>query len=438
MKHLTLCLLLLLPVSARADGYILFEPSEPGTTYFVDCRVDLNGELQVPIEEGGGTKKVKMKGTSGIQYDERILPSEGKVDGKTLRIYRRMEFDRTVGDVPQSASLRHEVSRLVVMKSGPAKMAFSPDGALTWDELNNLRTDLFVPALRGMLPLPSRKVKPGDHWTVSEVAVRELTDMDVAEGKIEATFVEETTLANRRLAHVRFAGEVSGVDEDGPAKHKLRGTLYYDLEGRFINYLSVIGEHQMLDKDKKVVGTVEGTCVLTRRIDSRHRDLQTEAVAKLKLDPNAENTLLLYENPDLGVKFLHPRRWRVGRVQGRQITLDENGGNGVLITVEPQNLVPATEQFLRESKELLTQKKAKFGSAENPTRLVPEPSELDRFSFDAEIGGERARMDYYVARQPLGGACFAARLVGGERESMRAEVEKIARSLVVTKKLDTK
>jgi hypothetical protein len=436
MKRIALGLLLLLPVSVRADGYVLFELFEPGTTYFVDCRVNLNGELQVPLEEGGGTKKVKMKGESTIQYDERILPTEGRSDGKTLRIYRQMEFDRTVGDVPQSAALRREVSRLVVMKAGQAKVAFSPDGAMTWDELNNLRTDLFLPALGGMLP--SGKVKPGDRWKVSDLAVRELTDMDLEEGKIEATLIEETTEGNRRLAHVKFSGEVKGVDEDGPAKHKLSGMLYYDLDGRYISYLSVRGEHQMLDKDKKVVGTIEGVCVLTRRLHSRNPDLQKEAVAKLKLEMNDENTLLLYENADLGVKFLHPRRWRVGRVQGRQITLDEDRGNGVLITVEPQKLLPATEQFLRESKELLTQKKAKFGAAEEPSRLAKEPSELDRFSFDVEVGGERARMDYYIARQPQGGACFAARLVGGEREALRTEVEKIARSLVVTKRLETK
>jgi hypothetical protein len=183
---------------------------------------------------------------------------------------------------------------------------------------------------------------------------------------------------------------------------------------------------------------MEGVCVLTRRLKSSNADLKDAAVTRLKLEPDDENTLLLYENPDLGIKLQHSRRWRVGRVQGRQITLDETHGNGLLITVEPPKLIPTTEQFMRESKELLSQKKAKFAKSENPTRVANAPVELDRFSFEVELGTERTWMDYYVARQQLGGACFAARLLPDGRETMRKEVEKIARSLVVVQKIETK
>ena len=34
--------------------------------------------------------------------------------------------------------------------------------------------------------------------------------------------------------------------------------------------------------------------------------------APAALEPNADNTLLLYDNPELGIRFLYPRRWHVG------------------------------------------------------------------------------------------------------------------------------
>ena len=60
----------------------------------------------------------------------------------------------------------------------------------------------------------------------------------------------------------------------------------------------------------------------------------------MALEPNADNTQLLYDNPDLGVRFLHPRRWRVAGVRGAQVALDETGGNGLLLTLEPAATVP--------------------------------------------------------------------------------------------------
>ena len=60
------------------------------------------------------------------------------------------------------------------------------------------------------------------------------------------------------------------------------------------------------------------------------RDLSDDALKGVALEPNAENTLLLYDNPDFGVRFLYPRRWHVGAVHGSQLALDGADGSGLL------------------------------------------------------------------------------------------------------------
>ena len=47
-----------------------------------------------------------------------------------------------------------------------------------------MRTDVFAPALVGLLPADA--VRVGDRWSAAEVAVQELTDLEkIEEGKLE-------------------------------------------------------------------------------------------------------------------------------------------------------------------------------------------------------------------------------------------------------------
>ncbi len=45
-------------------------------------------------------------------------------------------------------------------------------------------------------------------------------------------------------------------------------------------------------------------------------ELSEASLRDLDLKPNEDNTRLLYDNTDLGVRFLYPRGWRVGRRKG--------------------------------------------------------------------------------------------------------------------------
>ena len=182
-----------------------------------------------------------------------------------------------------------------------------------------------------------------------------------------------------------------------------------------------------------MTGKVKGQFVLTRQVNTQAPDLKDDIVRRLVLEPNADNTQLLYDNPELGVRFLYPRRWHVGQVRGRQVTLDEPAGNGLMISVEAHKDTPSAADYLAENKAFLVKQKGAILGIDPPRRLTGPPNELDQFGLDVEMNGQKARMEYYVLRQPAGGALVAARLLPKDLATVRADVERIVRSVVVGK-----
>jgi hypothetical protein len=242
-------------------------------------------------------------------------------------------------------------------------------------------------------------------------------------------------VSGKSLARLKISGTVRGVNEDGPNRQKLEGTAYFDLDASVLTYLSVRGTHELLDGKGQTVGVIEGQFAMTRSpLAKMPADLSDDALRDLELKPTPENTLLLYDNSELGVRFLYPRGWRVGAVQGKQLTLDHARGGGILFTVEPANKVPSADDYLKETLGVLEKQKATIAATEKPSRLRAEPVLLDRFALDATIGKDKLRLEYAVLKQSDGGVTIAATLPTEDAE-LRPEVARIVRSLSVTKKI---
>ena len=328
-----------------------------------------------------------MTGASKVSYDERVLPADEAGAQRTVRAYREVAFHKTHDGHAQEAGIRPSVRRLVVLKAGAKKAPFSPDGPLLWDEIDVVRTDLFLPDVVPGL-LPPAPVSPGRKWRASPAAVAELTDMEqVEEGELTVAFVAVTSVNGRRAARLELSGTVRGVNEDGPNRQALTGTLFYDLEGGYLGYLSIKGNKELLDGRGQVVGRIEGRFAMTRTPAALPADLADASLRGADLKPSPENSLLLYDNPDLGVRFLYPRGWRVGAVQGNQLTVDEpRRGGGILITLEAADRVPAPEGYLKEIGEFLKSEKAKDVRLAEPVSRVRDSPSLDRFSRGGGAG----------------------------------------------------
>jgi hypothetical protein len=426
--------LVVLAVTAHvpAQGPIhLEEKLATSQTHQVSVRVEVTGTLTPAAEPGkAAPRPVAVRGDSALEYVERVLALSGGQAVKTIRLYERMDFRRTVDGVAQSASLRPSVRRLVLMREGQKKAPFSPDGPLLWDEIDQVRTDVSAPSLTGLLP--GRAVRPGETWEAAQPVLLELTDIvQLDGGKITCVFERVAERDRRRIAVISLSGEVRGASEDGPTQHLLKGQCELDLDAGFLSYVAVSGV-QVLLRDGREVGRVEGRFVLSRRPAAPPGPLNDEAIRALDLEPGPDNTRLLYDNAELGLRFLYTRRWHVAAARGSQVALDSVEGRGVLLTVEPLDKVPSGAQYLAESREFLAKNKAKVVQAGPVRQLAPG---LEAFTIDAEVGGQRVLMAYFVMRQADGGVVIAARLGSTDEKTVLPEVERLARTLVVTKRI---
>jgi hypothetical protein len=424
------------PTQAQ-DAYRLQEKLPVGSQYRVLVRVDLSGTLTPPPIKDKAVKPLAVRGESAIEYDERVLTISPKGEAtKTVRFIRRMDFKRSVGGKPQQTTWRPAVRRLVLLRKGNTEVPFSPDGPLTWGEIDQVRTDVFTPALNGLLP--EKAVRVGDRWTAAMSAIQELTDMEkVDEGRLDFRLDAVQKVDGHRVAKASFVGTVRGTNEDGPNRQKLQGHLLFDLDGGYLSYLLLNGKHSLLNKDGKEVGLIEGRFVLLRERPIRSEQLADASLRGVKLEPDAANTLMLYDNAEMGLRFVHPRRWRVGAVRGTQVTLDGADGTGVLLTVDPLSKVPTAAAYLTESRAWLVKQKATIGRVLPPAK-VQGGAGLEHFALEAKIGEEKTWMEYYVARQAKGGVSVAARLPQRDQPAVRRELANLARSLTVTKMIEDK
>ncbi len=417
-------------VSAQEAAVTLSEGFPLGYQYHVQCRVEIKGSLPLPGErDKGGAKQLAVNGTSALEYDERILKhgATPRQVERTIRQYRVLKFERKVGDEDQQNELRREATKLVVLRHGHHEVPFCPTTALTWGEIDLVRTDVFVPALQGLLP--TQAVKPGDRWNASQEAVQELTDLEkIHQGQLVCTFDSVKTLNQRKLAFITFQGKIQGVSEDGNASHALDGSLYFDLEDRFLSYLYVKGVHLLLDKDGKETGKVEGSFTLTRSPHAQTKELSDDALRGLVLEPNDDNTRLLFDNAKVGVRLLYPRNWRVmGPTPQGQIGVEDSKGNGLLLAIGPAAGTPSVQQYMHETADWLKKQNAVVHRID-PPRQVQQG--VDMFTADVTLNQKRVQMHSYVLRQRDGGATLAATLAQPSAELAR-EIERIARSVQI-------
>jgi hypothetical protein len=423
-------LLSVAPTADAQDAVRLIELFPPDYQYRVSCRVAIDGTLKLPPAKDQQGQTLKITGKSAIDYHERVLnAANGKVE-KTVRKVQQMEFTRNVGGQDQESRLRGEVSLLVIQRLQNLEVPFSPQGPLTLGEIELVRTDVFTPALIGLLP--KAPVRPGETWVADIDAVKELTDLEtIDKGRLSCRY-EGLEAGNQRMARVSFQGAIRGVGEDGPAEHQLDGYYLFDLQTHNIGYVSLEGKHLPLDKSGAPQGEIKGTFVLTRDPGSKNADLDNAALARWNLTPNDDNTQLLFDGA--AVRFLYPRHWRVDEANDRQIRLAERQGSDLLITLDPVARLPEMPAFYKEVLNGLQGQKAQLVNVTKPRLLQAKPYPIEHFGVEARFGAQPAAFDYYIIRQNRGGATLSARYPPVQAETRRREVERIIQSAVLNVK----
>lgn len=420
----TLLFLFLTPAVSLGQSITMAESFEVGRTARTDLKVELTGEVAVP----GQAKRIDIQGLSTLRYDERILRGD---DGLALlRVYRDVDFQRVINGERQSQAIRPAVRRMVVLRSPEGKKApFSPDGPLMFGEIDAVRVDLFAPVLVSGL-LPAKAVKSGESWAMTKSAAIDLTGLEsIDSGELTVTLIGTVVIQGRSQHRLAITGSVRGQSEDGPTRQTIDATAYFDPKPAMLTYLSLKGIQELLDEKGNIAGRLTGRLTMTREPSTS--DAVSESVAmKISARPTEETTKLLFDNPSLGLQFTYPRHWRVGAVQGRQVTLEApKSGAGMLMTVESKGQLPSADQYLTEAQSFVTGQKGKVIATEKPR----SDGSMARFGMDVEMNNANIRMEYAVVKGTDGGATIAARLPKSTARELAKEIDAIVGSVMVRK-----
>jgi hypothetical protein len=417
-------LLCLAPVAQAQEAVRLEERLEAGSSYHVSCRVQIAGSLKL------SDKSIDVVGTSVIEYDERVLAmtGAGEVD-RTLRLYSTIDFDRKVGAEPQKTTIRPAVRRMVILRQNNVEVPFSPDGPMTWGEIDLVRTDVFTPALTTLLP--KNAVRVGDTWKSGEPAVRELTDLEkITGGELTCRLDKLDDAGGQSTAKITFTGVISGIGENGPTRHDLDGFLYFDRNARRIGYVSLKGNETLVDAKGEPQGKVVGTFVLTRE----SRPVPAAITGNVDSTPSDANTQMLFEDDATGLRFLHSRRWKA-RLEGNTVRLDDHRGNGLLLTVEPLASLPSSGRFQRETKAGVEIRKGTVNSASSIETVQKQPTEIEAFTMDASLPEEkttrRVHLYHAVVRDARAGVTVSATLSTPDRLEIQREIGRMLAGLRV-------
>lgn len=436
---------LAVPVRAAEEEVRLQEMATPGRLYHVEVNFRGDGRLTVPNEKNPAAPPQTQTSSalSTTKYDERIL--EAGADGlvqRTVRVYRELVFQRKAGGREELFSLRPEIRRVVWQRRDKEKVPFSPDGPFTWGELDAVQRELMTTTLLGLLP--NQPVRPGATWPARPETVVELTDLDpVQEGGLECRFDAVEQEAGRRYARVSFRGQVRGLSEDGPSRHEIDGFLKFDLQTSHLSYLTLTGKRFMLDGGGREAGQHRGVFVLSRQADApAPAELTDAALAGKALAANADNTLLLYADPELGVRMNYPRRWHEQEmsVERLEVSFAAPGGAGLKLSLLPPERVPAAAKFQADVQAYLRQANARVLGANPPRVLRAPPQGLEHFALALEPpggaagqAGPRLLWDFYVLRQTVAGATIAAQVPAEDKTGLRQELERMMLSLTLSR-----
>lgn len=417
--------------------FTLREEFKEGSSYQIESSVRLHGRLRLASPGTKELQEVRFRGESRIRYTERILsPLDNGETLRTVRLYHQVDMHRRVGEDIQETTVRPEVRRLVLLAHRGKRAPFSPDGPLTWGEIDLIRTDLFCPIVLAGL-VPQNAVAVGDKWKVTTAAVQELTDLEtVQEGGLEVELIGPILVQQKQLLRLKLSGTVRGSNGDGHHVHHLDGTIYYDPQWPGIAYLSLKGTHYVLDEKGQPSGTIEGYFVLNRSsTDTLPAKLSDTALSRLKLQPTPENTLLLFEDREIGLRFLYPRGWRVGMVRKSQVTLDHAQGAGIILTLESASRMPTPQGYHQEVVAFLRQRQAQWQNLHGPHSVGGPPNTFVRFGIRAKWNQREEQLEYAMVYQPEGGVLAAARLPLHQVEALLPEVERIFQSIQLMRRI---
>lgn len=425
-RYCTLCFALLCfftqcAALARAQQKItLREQYREGDLYQVESSTEQTGVLDtVPDpKQPNMPKRLTKSGKAKSNYLEKVLSIDGEqLAVKTIRKYLSLEAEQKIGSDSSQARLRPQVQHVVLDRKTSQAVTFSPDGPLLLGELEQARTDVFLPKLAGLFP--KQPVSQGDTWKAGVDATRELTDLQsIDSGSLNCVF---SALEGDHFAIIKFDGMVTGVTPTGNNQQTIQGSFRFDIKAGRLITLKFEVTSVLMDKDRKRVGDVWAQYQMTRK-PAGDQSLNTTGMS---LEASEENTLLLVQEPRLGLELVHSRRWVPRPLNDKSWIIDGPSSSGLTIQFEPASNIPQAQVIRRQIEETLAK------TVQN-LKPLPDPAgwaETQRMSWSGVQNGKDYVFEYFLFKQGSKGAIIAGRYFAPEAGLAQKDAERMVKGL---------
>ncbi|MBU0516597.1 MAG: hypothetical protein KJ621_17710 [Proteobacteria bacterium] len=221
---LTMLFLAALVGASRPNKIMLREQYQVGQRWSQDFSLHVSMKLTYQVNGENQIKKVWYQ--SRERFVDVVLAVDG--DGSLLGVRRR--YERAVENKDGRRTTRWYQGKTVhLTKNGPQTRFRAAN-----TDLSPAQTKLLAEALGPVVVLSSRPVGPGDHWLVSEKALRRFLRLPAkAQARVRCHWIRTIETAGRRVALIRAEMNVflplkSGLILD----MRLKGRIQFDLTSR--------------------------------------------------------------------------------------------------------------------------------------------------------------------------------------------------------------
>lgn len=289
-----------------ADAVKLAEPDTDPRAFTVTVTMEVTGKLETPREDR--VQQTPLEGNATLVYEERRLPGAGRDAEayRSVRSYVKAQTDIATGGFQTVRSLRP--SRKLIVSEGTREglRQFSPAGPLTYEELELMQFPGDSLALQALLN--DTALEPGEVWKPSDWVLQYVTGIEASEKAAINCKLESVT---NGVARVQFSGEIRGADLGARCVIKVSGHYLYDIAGKYLKHAEVTQEDTREAGVLNPAFSITAKSILNRRPLDKPASLADEVLQADSLESNEGNLLLIYEQPDWGVRFFYGRDWHV-------------------------------------------------------------------------------------------------------------------------------
>jgi hypothetical protein len=292
--------------SAAEPTYDISEPVKTDDCVHVSLDMTLSGEMRVKKDDK--TMPLKLETKAQHIFAERVLLTAENLPSKVARSYDTAHADITAGSERSERTLRKDRKLIVAQQQRDQHTTYSPQGALSREELDLTNDHLDTMALGGLLP--KTEVKIGETWKIPNNVVQSLCSF---EGLISQELEGKLEDVKDEIARVTIKGTATGIDIGATVKVTLDTTCQVDLQ----THRLVKVEWQQTDEREQgpvnPASTIKVTTVVKREAIKQPDCLGNVALVSVPegLDIPATLTQLWYRDSQGRYELRYSREWQI-------------------------------------------------------------------------------------------------------------------------------